>query len=80
MLEPGDKVSIGFNAMPEAEKKRLEAARSGPRSKVSKVIQGNHQTEPETGVIEEKRENIHGVSYLVRINAKNSVAGRLRVI
>lgn len=86
----GDRVSIGFNAMPEDERKRLEEAVSVglTRGKVSKsrVDQPNHQTQPETGTILDlvikppTEKNPDGLHYTVGADKKNTSIQRPRVI
>ena len=78
MLAIGDKVELAFNKMPAEERNRLENAVSGRRK--SKVDQKNHQTEANTGVVEAVQTTAIGTEYLVRVNLKKSVRGRLRII
>ncbi len=92
-FEIGDKVSIGFNAVSDEERQRLENAMSvgklsGKITK-SRVVQANHQTVNETGTVLEQSNRApqersdgsvtSGVQYLVLVDATNS-AGRKRMI
>lgn len=73
-----DRVSIGFNAISDEEAERLAKAVSGGDK--SRVVSGNHQTEAETGIIIEQRNNAEGVFYLVKIDVSGVPKGRLRNI
>lgn len=83
MFEIGQKIEIGFNAMPEEERNRLIDARSTGKLSTtihkSRVVQPGHQVMPEYGEIVETRNRAEGKTYLVRVLQKNSSKGRLRV-
>jgi len=85
----GTVVEIGFNAMPDEERKRLENAISvgkiSGRADRSRVDQGCHQTVPDLGTIEDVRESADAegksvVQYGVRLTRKDGGRGRLRLV